>query len=58
LGTGLLHVANELLVSESGLFSRDDLDWVQSARADAGLVGEALMRQSDVQQALETLISG
>ena len=47
-----------LLVSESGLFSRDDLDRVQSAGADAVLVGEALMRQSDVQQALEVLIAG
>ena len=47
-----------LLVSESGLFSRDDLDRVQSAGADAVLVGEALMRQSDVSAALETLIGG
>ena len=47
-----------LLVSESGLFSREDLDQVQSAGADAVLVGEALMRQSDVTAALETLIGG
>jgi indole-3-glycerol phosphate synthase len=47
-----------LLVSESGLFSRDDLDRVQSAGADAVLVGEALMRQPDVTAALETLIGG
>lgn len=47
-----------LLVSESGLFSRDDLDRVQSAGADAVLVGESLMRQPDVTVALETLISG
>ena len=47
-----------LLVSESGLFSRDDLDRVQSAGADAVLVGESLMRQSDVTAALETLITG
>ncbi|MCX5939700.1 MAG: indole-3-glycerol phosphate synthase TrpC [Cyanobium sp. LacPavin_0818_WC50_MAG_67_9] len=47
-----------LLVSESGLFSRDDLDRVQSAGADAVLVGESLMRQADVTAALETLISG
>ncbi|MFZ9569511.1 MAG: indole-3-glycerol phosphate synthase TrpC [Vulcanococcus sp.] len=47
-----------LLVSESGLFSRDDLDRVQSAGADAVLVGESLMRQSDVTAALETLILG
>ena len=47
-----------LLVSESGLFQRDDLDRVQSAGADAVLVGEALMRQPDVTTALETLIGG
>jgi indole-3-glycerol phosphate synthase len=47
-----------LLVSESGLFHRDDLDRVVSAGADAVLVGEALMRQSDVTAALETLIGG
>jgi len=45
-----------LLVSESGLFSRDDLDRVLSVGADAVLVGEALMRQADVTAALETLI--
>ncbi len=45
-----------LLVSESGLFSRDDLDRVQNAGADAVLVGESLMRQADVCAALETLI--
>jgi indole-3-glycerol phosphate synthase len=47
-----------LVVSESGLFSRDDLDRVVGAGADAVLVGEALMRQSDVTAALETLIGG
>ncbi|MFN6132945.1 MAG: indole-3-glycerol phosphate synthase TrpC [Synechococcaceae cyanobacterium] len=47
-----------LLVSESGLFCRDDLDRVQGAGADAVLVGEALMRQPDVRLALETLIGG
>lgn len=47
-----------LLVSESGLFTRDDLDRVQSAGADAVLVGESLMRQADVTAALEALIGG
>jgi indole-3-glycerol phosphate synthase len=47
-----------LLVSESGLFNRGDLDRVQGAGADAVLVGEALMRQADVTAALETLIQG
>ncbi|KAF0654950.1 indole-3-glycerol-phosphate synthase [Cyanobium sp. Copco_Reservoir_LC18] len=47
-----------LLVSESGLFSRQDLDRAVGAGADAVLVGEALMRQDDVTAALETLIGG
>jgi len=45
-----------LLVSESGLASREDLDRVHSAGADAVLVGESLMRQPDVKAALEALI--
>ena len=49
---------NALLVSESGLFRRADLDRVEAAGAEAVLVGEALMRQSDVQAALEELIAG
>ena len=47
-----------VLVSESGLFSRADLDRVGEAGATAVLVGEALMRQDDVEAALKALISG
>lgn len=47
-----------LLVSESGLFSRADLDRAVGAGADAVLVGEALMRQENVTEALEILIGG
>ena len=47
-----------LLVSESGLFSREDLSRVLSAGAEAVLVGEALMRQPDVEAGLRTLIHG
>jgi len=47
-----------LLVSESGLFSRDDLDRVQTAGADAVLVGEALMREEHIAIALQALIHG
>jgi indole-3-glycerol phosphate synthase len=47
-----------VLVSESGLFCRADLDRAVGAGADAVLVGEALMRQADVAAALETLIAG
>jgi indole-3-glycerol phosphate synthase len=56
--SGQIRASGALLVSESGLFSRDDLDRVVSAGADAVLVGEALMRQPDVTAALETLIGG
>ena len=45
-----------LLVSESGLFLRSDLDRVQTAGAGAVLVGEALMRQADVEAGLRSLI--
>jgi indole-3-glycerol phosphate synthase len=54
----VLRERGALVVSESGLFSRQDLDRVQGAGADAVLVGEALMRQNDVTAALENLIGG
>ena len=47
-----------LVVSESGLFLRSDLDRVQTAGAGAVLVGEALMRQADVEAGLRSLIGG
>ena len=47
-----------LLVSESGLFTRSDLDRVQRAGAGAVLVGEALLRQENVEAGLRTLIAG
>lgn len=53
-----LKQSDTLLVSESGLFTRNDLDRVQSAGAKAVLVGEALMRQPDVEAGLRTLIDG
>jgi indole-3-glycerol phosphate synthase len=53
-----IKASGALLVSESGLFNRGDLDRVQSAGADAVLVGESLMRQADVTAALEALIEG
>jgi indole-3-glycerol phosphate synthase len=47
-----------LVVSESGLVQRADLDRVRAAGAGAVLVGEALMRQADVTAALQGLIQG
>ncbi|MEB3322841.1 MAG: indole-3-glycerol phosphate synthase TrpC [Synechococcaceae cyanobacterium] len=55
---GELRRRRTLLVSESGLFRRGDLDRVLEAGADAVLVGEALMREPDVRTALEILITG
>ena len=45
-----------LLVSESGLFSRHDLERVLSAGANAVLIGESLMRQTDITKGLKQLI--
>jgi len=39
---------NSLIVSESGIFSRSDIDRVHSIGADAVLVGEALIRAADI----------
>ena len=47
-----------LLVSESGLFSREDLDKVQSFGARAVLVGESLMRQENLRDGVRRLIMG
>ncbi len=46
-----------ILVSESGLSKRFDLNRVLDAGAKAVLVGESLMRQADICQALKDLIS-
>ena len=51
-----LQLETTVLVSESGLFTRSDLDRVQAAGAEAVLVGEALMRQEDVETALHALV--
>ena len=47
-----------ILVSESGLFSRKDLDRVKSVGAEAVLVGEALMKEKNVCLAIKRIISG
>jgi indole-3-glycerol phosphate synthase len=44
-----------VVVSESGLRTREDLDRVARAGVDAVLVGEALMRSPDIEAAAHTL---
>ena len=45
-----------LLVSESGIHTRGDVERLQNAGVDAILVGEGLMRQPDVGRAAEALL--
>ena len=47
-----------LLVSESGIRNRSDIDRLERAGARAFLVGESLMRESDLSRALRTLRTG
>lgn len=49
---------NTTLVSESGLFTRPDLERVAQAGANAVLIGESLVKQSDVEQAVRALVAG
>ena len=46
------------LVSESGIFTPDDISVVKAAGAHAVLVGEALMAQADITAAVRTLLAG
>lgn len=50
--------ADYTLVSESGLYSRADLDRMANAGARCFLVGESLMRQPDVERATRLLLTG
>ncbi len=56
--SGKIREQEVLLVSESGLFRRSDLIRVQEAGAGAVLVGESLMRQTDIAEGLRKLIGG
>ncbi|MGB0682826.1 MAG: indole-3-glycerol phosphate synthase TrpC [Magnetovibrionaceae bacterium] len=48
----------KILVSESGLYQKSDLDRMAKSGADCFLVGESLMRQDDVEAATRTLLTG
>ena len=53
----ILSPVRALLVSESGIFTPDDVSRVQDAHAQAILVGESLMRQPDVEAATRALLA-
>jgi indole-3-glycerol phosphate synthase len=48
--------AGRLLVAESGLSARDDLQRLHTAGAAAFLIGESLMRRDDVTAATAALL--
>lgn len=48
--------ANRIVVSESGIFMRADVETVQQCGAQAVLVGEALMREADIGAKLRELL--
>jgi indole-3-glycerol phosphate synthase len=49
---------DRIVVSESGIFSRADLEYLSRHRISTFLVGESLMRQSDVEAATRALLQG
>ena len=51
-----LHSLGITVVSESGLYTRADLDLVAEAGVRAVLVGESLVKQPDIEQAVRSLL--
>ena len=49
--------AGRLVISESGIFTLDDIDRLKHANVHSFLVGESLMRQNDVSQAVRALLT-
>lgn len=47
--------ADRILVTESGIATRDDVDWLLAAGIEAYLVGESFMRETDPGAALKRL---
>ncbi|KAA0550257.1 indole-3-glycerol phosphate synthase TrpC [Bacillus sp. BGMRC 2118] len=47
--------ADSLLVSESGIFSKEDISYVREKGAHAVLIGEAIMREKDITSAIKRL---
>ncbi len=53
----ILNEKNILIVSESGLHTRDDLNFVKDAGAKAVLIGESLVKKTNPEEAIKKLFS-
>ena len=51
----VLQSRNILVVSESGLHTSEDIDFVKNSGANAVLIGESLVKQQDIQTAIKKL---
>jgi len=49
--------AGRLIIGESGLYTRADLDRLARSGVTSFLIGESLMRQADVSAAVQALLS-
>jgi len=47
-----------IVVSESGIFNRNDIERLESLGVDAFLIGEAIMKEDDISSKLSALLSG
>jgi indole-3-glycerol phosphate synthase len=55
---GEIEAKGAAIVSESGLYTPEDLQYVQKAGARAVLIGESLVKQDDITQAVHHLYQG
>ncbi len=52
---GIIKEKEITIVSESGLYNKNDLDFVKEAGANAVLIGESLVKQENIEQAIGEL---
>ncbi len=50
--------AGKVIVSESGIFTREDMVYLQSLGVQAALIGEAIMREPHVEMKIKELLHG
>lgn len=48
---------DKIIICESGIYNRNDIEKMQSENINSFLIGESLMRQDDIEKALQNLIT-